>query len=221
MNSSSRSLIASLFRSQYSVIGNPGTYSITKYGWPCGVVPASKTLAMAGWSMMASDCRSDRNRCTTVWSYIPALISFSATGRCTGPVCSASQTCPMPPSPSLRISRKRSAKISPACRPSVEPNSSRSAPSPSANAEDCRKLAGTSSPEARSASTSWRRDSSDKQAESRKAERSPGANSSARSSTSRICCQRSGFIALLRCSSRDGAKGGPWPNVSSPLSEID
>ena len=40
--------ILSFFRSQYSVIGSPCTYSITKYGWPCGVVPASNTLAIAG-----------------------------------------------------------------------------------------------------------------------------------------------------------------------------
>src|SRR5882672_7226729 len=33
-------------------------------------------------------------------SYIPALISFSATRRCTGSVCSASHTCPIPPTPS-------------------------------------------------------------------------------------------------------------------------
>src|ERR1017187_9873199 len=35
-------------------MGMPVTYSITKYGRPCGVEPASKTLAMAGWSMSAS-----------------------------------------------------------------------------------------------------------------------------------------------------------------------
>src|SRR5580700_5829685 len=53
---------------------------------PLGVVPASNTLAMAGCSMIASDCRSARNRCTTVSSYIPALISLRATCRRTGEV---------------------------------------------------------------------------------------------------------------------------------------
>ena len=34
--------------SQYSVIGTPLTNSITKYGRPVSVVPASSTLAMFG-----------------------------------------------------------------------------------------------------------------------------------------------------------------------------
>jgi hypothetical protein len=33
---------------QYRVMGMPGTYSMTKYGWPSEVLPASKTLAIAG-----------------------------------------------------------------------------------------------------------------------------------------------------------------------------
>src|SRR5947208_183337 len=33
---------------QYSVMGTPGTYSITKYGWPSDVVPASNTFAIDG-----------------------------------------------------------------------------------------------------------------------------------------------------------------------------
>src|ERR1035438_5950564 len=49
---------------------------------------------------MASDCRSERKRSKSSSSYRPTLISLRATWRCTGAVCSASQTCPMPPSPS-------------------------------------------------------------------------------------------------------------------------
>src|SRR6266849_2911090 len=86
-------------------MGAPGTYSITKYGWPSGVEPASNTLAIEGWSMMASDCRSDWNRWSTSSSNLPTLMSFNATCRRTGAVCSASHTCPMPPSPILRMSR--------------------------------------------------------------------------------------------------------------------
>ena len=39
---------SSLFWSQYSVIGIPRTSSITKYGRPVSVAPASSTLAMFG-----------------------------------------------------------------------------------------------------------------------------------------------------------------------------
>ena len=51
--------IESLFRrqasrSQYAVSDSPRTYSIAKYGRPCGVVPASNTFAMAGWFIIAS-----------------------------------------------------------------------------------------------------------------------------------------------------------------------
>src|ERR1022692_1608425 len=35
-------------------MGIPVMYSITKYGRPCGVEPASKTLAILGWSISAS-----------------------------------------------------------------------------------------------------------------------------------------------------------------------
>ena len=38
----------SLALSQYSVIGMPRTSSITKYGRPASVVPASSTLAIFG-----------------------------------------------------------------------------------------------------------------------------------------------------------------------------
>ncbi len=44
-NSSSRSRAASRWRSQYSLIGTPFTYSMTKYGRPRGVAPASNTFA--------------------------------------------------------------------------------------------------------------------------------------------------------------------------------
>ena len=94
-----------LCRSQYSVIGSPGTYSITKYGRPFSVAPASYTLAIPGWSIRARACRSDSNRATTSRLSIPLRISLRATMRRTGSVCSACQTSPMPPSPS-RCSRR-------------------------------------------------------------------------------------------------------------------
>jgi hypothetical protein len=67
-NSSRRARILSFRRSQYVVIGSPSTYSITKYGCPSSVAPASNTLAIAGWFITASDCRSARNRCSTASS---------------------------------------------------------------------------------------------------------------------------------------------------------
>src|ERR1017187_6034484 len=98
-NSSSLSRKVSLCRSQYSVMAIPGTYSITKYGRPSAVEPASNTLAIAGWSISASACRSAVNRATTSRVSIPARITFSATRRRTGSFCSAIHTSPMPPSP--------------------------------------------------------------------------------------------------------------------------
>src|SRR5205814_7563936 len=61
-NNSSRSRNASSFLSQYSVIGTPCTSSITKYGRPPSVAPASKTLAIFSWSISASAWRSASNR---------------------------------------------------------------------------------------------------------------------------------------------------------------
>src|SRR5437588_596274 len=72
---------------------------MTKYGRPCSVVPPSRTLAMFGWSISASACRSASNRAKTCRLSIPALMSFRATSRLTGSRCSAIQTLPMPPSP--------------------------------------------------------------------------------------------------------------------------
>src|SRR5438128_12131625 len=51
MNSCSRSRVGSRAWSQYSVTGMPRTSSITKYGRPLSVAPASSTLAMFGWSI--------------------------------------------------------------------------------------------------------------------------------------------------------------------------
>jgi hypothetical protein len=85
--------------SQKPVRAWPSTSSMTKKGWPVGVMPASKTLAMLGWSMRARACRSCSNRASTDLESIPALTSFTATGRFTGSDCWAAQTEPMPPSP--------------------------------------------------------------------------------------------------------------------------
>ena len=82
-----------------AVIGTPRTSSITKYGRPEGVAPPSKTLAMLGWSMIASACRSASKRATTCRVSIPAFSTLSATRRRTGSVCSAMNTTPKPPSP--------------------------------------------------------------------------------------------------------------------------
>ena len=88
-NSSSRSLSESRLRSQYSVIGTPLTSSMTKYGRPVSVVPASSTLAMLGWSISASACRSASNRAMTWAESMPGLMIFRATLRRTGSACSA------------------------------------------------------------------------------------------------------------------------------------
>ncbi len=64
-------------------------YSITKYGRPVSVLPASSTLAMLGWSIIASACRSASNRAITCRVSIPNLMIFSATRRRTGSRCSA------------------------------------------------------------------------------------------------------------------------------------
>ena len=50
------------------------------------VAPASSTLAMFGWSIRASACRSASNRATTCRVSIPGLITFRATCRRTGSV---------------------------------------------------------------------------------------------------------------------------------------
>ncbi len=57
---------------------------MTKYGRPVPVLPASNTLAMFGWSIRASACRSASNRATTSRVSMPSLITFSATCRRTG-----------------------------------------------------------------------------------------------------------------------------------------
>ena len=46
---------------------------MTKYGRPSGVLPPSNTLAMAGWSISASACRSDSKRATTSLGVHPRL----------------------------------------------------------------------------------------------------------------------------------------------------
>ena len=64
------------------MIGTPLTSSITKYGRPVSVAPASSTLAMFGWSISASACRSASNRAITCRVSMPGLMIFSATLRC-------------------------------------------------------------------------------------------------------------------------------------------
>ena len=64
----------------------PFTSSMTKNGRPESVVPASSTLAMFGWSIMARACRSASNRVSTAFESIPALMTLTATARFTVPV---------------------------------------------------------------------------------------------------------------------------------------
>ena len=97
--SRSRSRIGSRASSQYRVSGGPATSSMTKNGEPVSVTPPSRTLAMLGWSIRASACRSAPNRASRACESIPLLISLTATVRRTGSVCRAAQTSPMPPSP--------------------------------------------------------------------------------------------------------------------------
>jgi hypothetical protein len=65
-------------------MGMPRTSSMTKYGRPESVAPASKTLAICGWFIIASACRSASNRATTWRVSMPSLITLSATVRRTG-----------------------------------------------------------------------------------------------------------------------------------------
>jgi len=58
---------------------DPSTSSITKYGRPVEVAPASYTRAMFGWSIIASDCRSLSNRAITCRLSMPGLTTLSAT----------------------------------------------------------------------------------------------------------------------------------------------
>ena len=53
------------------------------------VAPASSTLAMFGWSISASACRSASNRAMTCLVSMPSLMTLSATRRRTGSSCSA------------------------------------------------------------------------------------------------------------------------------------
>ena len=72
-NSSSRCRGVRWCSSQYWVIGTPLTSSMTKYGRPAAVVPASRTLAMLGWSIRARACRSASKRASTCLESMPGL----------------------------------------------------------------------------------------------------------------------------------------------------
>ncbi len=85
--------------SQYAASGIPSTYSITKYGSPLSVVPASNTLAIALWLIAASAFCSSRKRAMTSLVAMPCLMTLTATMRRDGVRCSARNTSPMPPWP--------------------------------------------------------------------------------------------------------------------------
>ena len=84
----------SCVRRSTAVIGTPLTSSMTKYGRPVSVAPASNTLAMFGWSIIASACRSASNRAMTSLVSMPGLMIFSATRRRTGSAARPSRPCP-------------------------------------------------------------------------------------------------------------------------------
>ena len=78
---------------------------------------------MFGWSIRARACRSASKRASRRPESRPGRITLRATGRRTGSVWSATQTSPMPPSPSFWRSRKRPANMRPG--PSGGPTSTR------------------------------------------------------------------------------------------------
>jgi hypothetical protein len=86
-------------------MGARGTSSITKYGSPAALAPASSTRAMAACAITASACRSASKRASTSREAASARTTLSATRRRMGAVCSASYATPMPPSPSTRTMR--------------------------------------------------------------------------------------------------------------------
>jgi hypothetical protein len=73
----------------------------TPEGQPYFVMEYVDGVPITGWSITAKDCRSAWKRWSKVSLYIPQRISFNATCRCSGEVCCASQTWPMPLSPIL------------------------------------------------------------------------------------------------------------------------
>ena len=86
--------------------GRPSTYSSARYGRPPAVTPASYSLAMCGCARAARMSRSRAIRSMSPARGHAPRGSFNATWRRTIPsVRSASQTVPMPPSPSSRSSR--------------------------------------------------------------------------------------------------------------------
>ncbi len=99
MNRRILAAVPTLCVSQYSSIGTPRTSSMTKYGRPSAVAPASSTWAMLGWFMSARAWRSASKRATTSLVSMPGLMILSATSRCTGSACTARYTAPIPPSP--------------------------------------------------------------------------------------------------------------------------
>ena len=66
------------------MIGTPLTSSMTKYGRPASVAPASSTRAMLAWSISARACRSASKRAMTCAVSMPGLMSLRATLRWTG-----------------------------------------------------------------------------------------------------------------------------------------
>ena len=88
-NSSRRSRGVSWASSQNLVIGTPCTSSMTKYGRPVSVVPASKTLAMWVWSITARRLALGFEPRDDLGAVHPRLDDLSATLRRTGCSCSA------------------------------------------------------------------------------------------------------------------------------------
>ena len=95
----------SLCWSQWASRWTPSTYSITRYGSPASLNPASSMRVMLGWSSDARMCCSRWNRSTkdgpAAWG-----ASILSADRCTTPPASRSAryTEPRPPEPRWRMS---------------------------------------------------------------------------------------------------------------------
>ena len=90
---------------QYRSIGSPATYSMTRYGWPVNVTPASSRRAMFGWERRAKKLPSCLKRSSPVPSSLDTCSNLTAANPSNRPSSrEASHTLPMPPWPRGRSS---------------------------------------------------------------------------------------------------------------------
>ena len=81
------------------MIGTPLTSSITKYGRPAGGRPGVEDPGDVRVVHQRQGLPLGLEPGQDLPVSIPGLMTFSATSRRTGSVCSAMQTAPIPPSP--------------------------------------------------------------------------------------------------------------------------